>query len=200
MQEKEASVVNPKTIVTAVLVLAISASHYVTAMTDLRPHVVLRELYYLPIILSGLWFGMKGGLGVSGLIVLLYAPMIILNWSDLAAVDLERILECGLFITVGLLTGLLRDREQAKESQRAEQVAALAGTVAHEINSPLFAALSAAQMLEEDLEDQSKEDVGLIIRNLMDIKEQVRKISGIKDVILQDYAGNTQVATLGGEE
>lgn len=190
---------NKKNIVIAVLVLGISAAHYTTAVTDLRPHVVLRELYYLPVILSGLWFGLRGGMIASGVVVLLYAPMVVLNWAGLAVSDLERVLECFLFITVGLLTGLLRDRERAKENQRAEQVAALAGTVAHEINSPLFAALSMAQMLEEDVEGQAKEDVGLIIRNLQDIKEQVRKISGIKTVVLRDYAGDAQVADLDGE-
>lgn len=183
----------------ASLVLVISAAHYTTAMTDLRPHVVLRELYYLPIILAGLWFGLRGGLIASGLVVLLYAPMIALNWSGLAATDLERVLECVLFLIVGLLTGLLRDRERAKESQRSEEVAALAGSVAHEINSPLFAALSAAQMLEEDVEGQAREDVALIIRNLKDIKEQVRRISGIKDIILRSYAGEAQIADLEGE-
>lgn len=190
-----------KSITIFALTIAISAFHYMTSVADLKQHVVYRELYYMPIILACLWHGLRGGMVTTCLIVLLYSPVIYIHWSGFSADDLAKIMEVLLFVIVALTTGWLRDKERAKEKQRAEEVAALAGSVAHEVNTPLFAALSAAQMLQEDTKDDTaQKDLELVIRNLKAIKEQVRKISGIKNVILRKYDGSTSIADLSDDK
>ncbi|MCK5069707.1 MAG: GAF domain-containing protein, partial [Desulfocapsa sp.] len=62
---------------------------------------------------------------------------------------------------------------------KLQGVVELAGTVAHEINTPLFAALGTAQLLEEDLKDQELvDDVATIIRNLKNIGVLTKKMTG----------------------
>jgi nucleotide-binding universal stress UspA family protein len=56
------------------LVAAITALHYFTSPTRTPLHIFYRELYFIPIILAGLWGGKKGGLITSISISLIYLP------------------------------------------------------------------------------------------------------------------------------
>ncbi len=92
------------------LILLVSLAHYATDV-QLHPyHDVYRRLYYLPIFMGALWFGLKGGIGASLLCSVLYAPHIIFQWKILPAMELEKYLEIGLFNVVGATTGLLAER------------------------------------------------------------------------------------------
>ena len=88
------------------------------------------------------------------------------------------------------------EKEQAKRS-KLEGVIEMAGTVAHEINSPLFAALGTAQLLEADLTgDEQVEDLRTIMRNLQIIKELTAKMAGMTGYRSRDYVGETRIVAL----
>jgi hypothetical protein len=59
----------------------ITLLHYQTASDAGIRHVIFRELYFLPIILGGFWFGLRGGLLTALAISLLYGPLILSLWS-----------------------------------------------------------------------------------------------------------------------
>ena len=83
------------------------------------------------------------------------------------------------------------------ERVKLQGVVELAGTVAHEINSPLFAALGTAQLLVEDLEsDELAKEVRTIIRNLKTIGELTRKMTTMTGFESRDYVGDTKIAEL----
>jgi PAS domain S-box-containing protein len=83
------------------------------------------------------------------------------------------------------------------ERVKLQGVVELAGTVAHEINSPLFAALGTAQLLEEDLESvELIKDVQTIIRNLKTIGELTRKMTAMTGFESRDYVGATKIVEL----
>jgi signal transduction histidine kinase len=90
-------------------ILLISAAHYFTDTQNHLHHAVFRRLYYLPIFVSALWFGLKGGLGASIASSVLYAPHILFQWKILPSMELEKYLEIILFNVVGVLTGLLAE-------------------------------------------------------------------------------------------
>jgi nitrogen-specific signal transduction histidine kinase len=80
------------------------------------------------------------------------------------------------------------------ERVKLQGVVELAGTVAHEINSPLFAALGTAQLLEEDLDtSELSADVRTIIRNLKNIGELTRKMTTMTGFESRDYVGDTKI-------
>ncbi len=91
-------------------IFLISLAHYSTDTQLHLYHDVFRRLYYLPIFMGALWFGVKGGLGASLLCSILYAPHVIFQWKLLPALELEKYLEIVLFNIVGAVTGLLAER------------------------------------------------------------------------------------------
>ena len=50
------------------MVVVITAMHYLTSTTMHQYHDIYRRLYYIPIILGGLWFTVRGGLSVAVLV------------------------------------------------------------------------------------------------------------------------------------
>lgn len=86
--------------------------------------------------------------------------------------------------------------EQA-ERGKLEGVIEMAGAVAHEINSPLFAALGTAQLVEADLvgSDQ-EEDLRTIVRNLKKISELTAKMMAMTGYRSRDYVGETRIVAL----
>ncbi|EKD39926.1 MAG: sensor histidine kinase, partial [uncultured bacterium] len=70
-------------------------------------------------------------------------------------------------------------RLKAEQAERAKLagVVELAGTVAHEINTPLFAALGTAQLLQEDLAAGGQEELQTIVRNLKSIAALTAKMT-----------------------
>ncbi len=85
------------------------------------------------------------------------------------------------------------EKEQI-ERVELQGVVELAGTVAHEINTPLFAALGTAQILEEDIEKQELiADVQTIIRNLKKISELTGKMTEMTGFERKDYVGEANI-------
>ena len=91
----------------AASIVLISLAHYFTDTKFHLYHDVYRRLYYLPIFVAALWFGVRGGLGTSLACSILYAPHIIFQWKLGPTTGLERYLEIILFNIVGAITGLL---------------------------------------------------------------------------------------------
>jgi two-component system, NtrC family, sensor histidine kinase HydH len=103
-----------------VLVLAISALHYGTTVEKDQFHDIYRRLYYVPIVLGGIWFCLRGGIGVALTVCLVYAPHVIFQWGHHHGGQLEQYLEMLLYNAIGLLTGLLSGREQHLTRQYRE--------------------------------------------------------------------------------
>ncbi|NOY13864.1 MAG: sensor histidine kinase [Deltaproteobacteria bacterium] len=113
-----------------VLVAIVTALHYLTATSHSSVHGIYRRLYYLPIVLGGIWFCLRGGVGVSLLVSLLYTPHVLLQWSHLPSVNIEQYLEILLYNTIGFLTGFLSEKERAQRLRVEENARHLAGSYA----------------------------------------------------------------------
>ncbi|HKI52372.1 MAG TPA: ATP-binding protein [Geothermobacteraceae bacterium] len=107
-------------LILAALVLGISALHYGTTVDKDQFHDIYRRLYYIPIVLGGIWFCLRGGIGVALTVSLVYAPHVIFQWGHHHGMPLEQYLEMLLYNAIGLLTGLLSGREQHLTRQYRE--------------------------------------------------------------------------------
>jgi len=88
-------------------IVGVTAGHMAIPVTRQVPHDLFVRLYYLPIALGGVWFGLWGGLGAAGFITALYLPhILVVNHGDLTV---GYLLEIPVFLGVGLLTGLIVD-------------------------------------------------------------------------------------------
>jgi two-component system sensor histidine kinase HydH len=103
--------------VMAALVIVITALHYSTNIQDARIHDIFRRLYYIPIVLGGLWFALRGGLGTSIVVSILYAPHVLFQWGNMPAAKPEQYLEILLYNVIGFLTGFLSQRERTQKER-----------------------------------------------------------------------------------
>lgn len=97
------------------LLLLITALHYMTTTQKVNAHDVYRRLYYVPIVLGGLWFALRGGIATSILASLLYMPHVLIHWQNQPSVALEQYLEIVLYNVIGGLTGFLSERERQQK-------------------------------------------------------------------------------------
>lgn len=126
------------------LVTLITFLHYLTRIDEGLYHVFYRELYFLPIILSGFWFGLRGGLSTSLAITALYVPFVLIPLENFNVHDFGNLMQIVLFNIVGGVLGLLRDREliHQKELRKAESLATMGkaiSSIAHDMKTPLVA-------------------------------------------------------------
>ncbi len=105
-------------------ITGISLFHYLTPLHVAYLHDIFQRLYYLPIILAALWFGLRGGLLCSVIVSLVYAPHILFQWGGHFGMEAEKYLEIILYNAVGAVTGLLsqRERERTVELQKSTRV------------------------------------------------------------------------------
>jgi len=104
----------------AIAIIAISLLHYLTPLHLHYLHDIFQRLYYLPIILAAIWFGLRGGMACSMAVSIVYAPHILFQWGGQLTLELEKYLEIVLYNIVGGVTGLLaqRERERSVELQK----------------------------------------------------------------------------------
>ncbi len=105
------------------MLLTISAMHYLTALQLQHAHDIYRRLYYVPIVLGGLWFTLRGGIATAAAASLLFLPHVVFQWGHHPVSQPEQYLEILLYNIIGGLTGFLAGRE--REQKRAHQQAAL---------------------------------------------------------------------------
>lgn len=101
------------------LTLFVTFLHYYTGTEHSENHGIYRRLYYVPIILSGFWFGIRGGLFSSLVVSVIYTPHILIQWEHNGPIRLEQTLEVVLYNVIGLLTGFLASQINFQR-QRAE--------------------------------------------------------------------------------
>jgi signal transduction histidine kinase len=97
------------------LLLAVTAMHYLTTTQLVNAHDVYRRLYYVPIVLGGVWFALRGGIVTSILASLLYMPHVLFHWQHHPSIALEQYLEVVLYNVIGCLTGFLAERERQQK-------------------------------------------------------------------------------------
>lgn len=108
-------------LITLLLLMAgITALHYSTTVHADHYHDIYRRLYYIPIVLGGLWFGLRGGVSTAIGVSLLYAPHVLFQWGHHVGLPLEQYLEMVLYNVIGCLTGFLSGKEQHQRRKYQE--------------------------------------------------------------------------------
>jgi two-component system sensor histidine kinase HydH len=126
-------------------------------------HAIHRRLCYVPIILAGIWFGLRGGLAASALISLVVLPLAVKSAGrDVHALTTE-LAEILFYLGLGVITGTLTDlqrRERDKKEElareldrtsRLSELGEMAAGIAHEIKNPLGSIRGAAEILGDEI-------------------------------------------------
>lgn len=171
-------------------ILLTSAGHYLTPPEYRLWHGIFQRLYYLPVVYAAIAFGWVGGLSTGLIAGLFYVPHIVMTWSHERHYALEQYAEIFMFLAVGLVTGVLSDRErrrsaelhrtarrlnqvyrelqdtfeQIKRADRLSAIGQMAAGLVHEIRNPLASIDGAAEVMESspNQEDLRVETMGII--------------------------------------
>jgi len=119
-----------RVVVLLVLVGCITVLHYITATDREHAHDVYRRLYFIPVILGGIWFGLRGGFGTALFVSVVYAPHVVFQWGKISGAHPEKYLEILLFNIIGIITGSLASREHQQRLRAEESAQRLAASFA----------------------------------------------------------------------
>jgi two-component system sensor histidine kinase HydH len=172
-----------KIILIVILVGSITLLHYLTEMEEHLYHLSYQGLYFIPVMLSGFWFGLKGGLGTSLSITVLYLPFTVTHWNGFSAADFNSIIEMVLYNTVAVMIGGLRDRERTmqKRLHEAGRLAAMGKAVsglAHDLKTPLIAIGGISRLLHRNLEEDSphREKLDIIVEEVQRLERMIKEM------------------------
>ena len=144
-------------------------------------HIVLEELYYIPILVGALFFGLKGALITCLFVSLLYLPYFFGHWAIGFLGVADRVLH--LLFTGGFasMAGYLieRDKKTLKKLEKDRYLTGLgqaAATIVHDLKNPLITILGFARRLQV-----GKGDPGTGLQTIVDSASKMDEI--VTDVL-----------------
>jgi len=166
-----------------ILVVGISLLHYLTDQSRYHYHVFYGELYFLPIVLAGLWFGLAGGLATSLGVTACYLPFVYWHWHGFSSDDFDRMLSVALYNSIAAFIGVLKDREIIAHERllKAESLAAIGeslAAVAHDMKTPLVIIGGFARRLQKKFknDDPDREKSDIIIRETKRLEKMMHNM------------------------
>ncbi len=141
-------------IVIVALTLFITFVHYSSIGAGHTLHNIYRELYYIPVLLGALAYGLTGALLSYVLVFVLYFPYVLMTWPSSVLHETNRLLPLLLQGLFAIIAGYLvdrekRHREQLEQEQYLSAIGRAATVIAHDLKSPLFAILGFAERIKE---------------------------------------------------
>ncbi|HEY5975150.1 MAG TPA: ATP-binding protein [Geobacteraceae bacterium] len=173
-----------RSVTLAAFIVGISLLHYLTPLHLPYLHDIFQRLYYLPIILSAVWFGFRGGLLCSIIVSIAYAPHILFQWGGHLTMEMEKYLEILLYNTVGGVTGLLSQRERERTLELQNTARGL-----EESYQKLQHQSERIIVIEEQLRRAEKlSTLGEMAAMLAhEIRNPLGSIRGTAEILLDDY-------------
>lgn len=187
-------------ILIVVSIVLISYFHYSTRPGIRDMHNVFAELYYLPLLMSALIFGLRGAVIVYISISVIYFPHVFMNWINSTPFVVNQLLH-GLFSGMfAFLAGYLVDREK-RSREKLEKDRYLAGlgqasaAIVHDLKNPLISISGFARRLNQGKGDvataseaiiKSAQDMEKIVHDVLDFSKPHNmdfSETGITDVI-----------------
>lgn len=100
------------------LLALVTVVHHMPMAGFLGAHIFHRELFFFPIVLAGLWFGLKAALFTSATVSIVYAHFFIKS-TDIRSISAALIgLQVIGFNLMALLTGWMVDRQRRQQQER----------------------------------------------------------------------------------
>ncbi len=136
------------------LIGCITFLHYSTLSVMLTLHNIYRELYYIPVFIGALTYGLAGALLSYLLIFCLYLPYVIVTWPGSLLNETNRLLPLLLQGLFAVMAGYLVDRDRKQRAQLERDrylvdVGRIATVIVHDLKNPLIAIEGFARRIKE---------------------------------------------------
>lgn len=160
----------------AVLVLSVALVSLFHFLVPTEPHtyhklhIVLRKLYFLPPVMAGAWFGLRGALYTTIVISVVFAGHAVLDWPGNYMEQANQIGELAGFWVVGLVPGYLFDRQRS-----------LLESLARANEETLLALVSALDLRERNtcMHSQRVRDYTLLLADRFGMEEEKKRAIGL---------------------
>jgi two-component system sensor histidine kinase HydH len=143
----------------------------------------IHRMFFIPLFLASLLFGLRGGLICAFVISLNFIPDYLAGQKNYLAAHLDTAMEVLLYFLTAVITGWFVDRErrEAIRLKQAENLALLgqaAAAVAHELKTPLVAIGGFAQQINRDLEKNHphREKLRIIVDQAAHMEQLLREM------------------------
>lgn len=169
-------------IITIGLFLVILTLVHILIFQKMPGRVILEELFYIPILLSALRFGLTGSLMTWSFASILYLPFLGSHWTVTILDMIDRILHITLSFVFAFLAGYLSDRskrlrEQAELDSSLKKIGQAASAIVHDLRNPLITILGFSRRIHEGKGDatqaaqmisKSAKNMEKIVNNVLD--------------------------------
>ena len=137
-----------------VLVGCITYLQYSTISPVRTLHNIYREVYYIPVFIGALTYGLAGALLSYLLIFCLYLPYVIMTWPGSPLNETNRLLPLLLQGLFAVMAGYLVDRDRKHRAQLERDryladVGRIATVIVHDLKNPLIAIEGFARRIKE---------------------------------------------------
>ncbi len=195
-----------RTALIGIFVIVITVLHFLTDTKYIYLHQIYQRSYYIPIVLSGYWFEIPGGLATAAALTGVYLVHIWKDWAHLPDYSFDQHAEIAMYFIIAALVGYLshvqrktRERlenagselkaayqrlnetfDQLRHSDRLASLGRLSAGIAHEIRNPLGSIQGAVEILGQNIkEGDPKSEFAQIAR------EEVSRLEKLTGEILQ---------------
>jgi signal transduction histidine kinase len=171
-------------------------------MKRFSSHIVFEELYYLPLLLGVLRFGLKGSIITWLFVTVAYLPFCFGTWTTTFPELLDRVLH---IIATGIFTAVAcflteRERKNRKQVEREHYLSGIgqaATIIVHDLKNPIISILGFARRIREGKGDfvqgalvieDSAQNMQMIINSVLDFAKPLQldlKDTDIRDTILR---------------
>ncbi len=162
--------------------------HYSTLPGIHDLHNIFAELYYMPLLLGALAFGLKGAVLTFIFVTALYAPYVLVNWEGTYLFISNKLLHALFSGSFAILAGYLIDREkmyreQVEKDRYLAGLGQAAAAIVHDLKNPLITILGFAKRIQRrkgniDTTTQSimdsAQDMQLIVHDVLDFAKPIR--------------------------
>ncbi len=189
-----------------VLILVISAFHFLTSTEHRYLHEIYQRTYYIPILLAAFWYGPVIGVAAAFGVSAIYWIHIRMDWLQAPVYSFNQYAEIILYHAVALTIGILAFRERIQrrrleetstelaeayqrlqttfeQLRRADRLAALgelSAGIAHEIRNPLGSIKGSIEILESEISEGHPKHEFIEI-----IKEETSRLNGLVQEFLE---------------
>ncbi len=183
-------------IVIIVFTLFITYLHYSTVQETHSLHNIYAELYYIPVLLGAIMFGLKGAILTYILVSSLYIPYIFKAGIEPFLSIIDKLLHTLFLGTFAFLAGFFIDRERRHrlQSEKDRYLAGLgqaASAIVHDLKNPLITVIGFARRIQEGKGNKdpalqtimgSAQRMQRIVHDVLDFAKPIRLASKEEDV------------------
>ena len=165
------------------MIVALTGLNYLTYYGLGYEHAFYRILLYIPLVLGGFWFGIKGAVTIAMGTIVLFVPYSKAHWHGFSLEDFHEILEGCLYVAISIILGVLVERERKKhralvETESLAAVGRAVSEVAHDMKAPLMSIGGFATQICRalDAEDPNQRKLRVIIEETARLETMVREM------------------------